>query len=364
MGAGSRWSVNLGRIAGIRIRMHLSFLLLVWLVVAAGGGRTAAAVAGELGWIAAVFACVVLHELAHSVVARRFGVVVRDILLLPIGGISEMESLPAEPGRELAIAAAGPAASVLLAVGAAATGVAAGGRLWPPTLMAGSPLVRLAWLNALLAGFNMLPALPLDGGRVLRAGLAFRMGRPRATEVAARLGQAAGIGLVVVGVGVDLWLAFIGAFVYLGATAEGREEQLRRGLAGMLVRDAMVASPWTVNEAEPISPVTALEACRRQGALPVVSSSDSYLGLIGPKQASGIGLGEMAGQVADRGAPAVEPTDRLDSALDVLRRSGQAALAVVRTDRVVVGVLRGADMIQVAGRRVEPGLVRRHPEAA
>ena len=347
MGSGSRWSIDLGRLAGIRIRLHLSFFLLVLLVVAAGGARSAGMLAAELGWIGAVFACVVIHELSHSLVARRFGVTVRDILLLPIGGVSEMESMPTEPGRELAIAAAGPGASLALAAAAAAAGAVLGAKLWPPTLLAGSPLARLAWLNVLLGGFNLLPALPLDGGRVLRAALSFRLGRPRATEVAATLGRAAGIGLLVVGIGVNLWLAFIGVFVYVGATAEWKEEKARRVLRRMAVRDAMIWSPWVLDATERPSPVSAAEACRRQGGIPVVSRG-AYLGLIGPTEAAGLALDRSAGDLADRSVATVGPSETLDSALDALRRSGHAAVAVVGAAGAVLGVLRTVDVVRAA----------------
>ena len=347
LGSGGRWSVNLGRLAGIRIRLHLSFFLLLVLVVAGGGARSAGMLAAELGWIGAVFSCVVIHELAHSLVARRFGVTVRDILILPIGGVSEMESMPTEPGRELAIAAAGPGASLALALGAAAAGAALGASLWPPTLLTGSPLARLAWLNVLLGGFNLLPALPLDGGRVLRAALSLRLGRPRATEVSATLGRAAGVVLVVVGIGLNFWLAFIGVFVYVGATAEWTEERARRVLRGMAVRDAMVPSPRVLDATDRPSPVDAVEACRRQGAIPVISRG-AYIGLIGPGEATRFAPGRGAGELADRGVPTVGPSDTLDSALDVLRRSGRAALAVVESPGSVVGVLRAVDVARAA----------------
>jgi Zn-dependent protease len=128
-----------------------------------------------------VFICVLVHELAHSFAARHYAIPVKDILLLPIGGVSEIEDMPREPGRELTIAAVGPLTSFAIALVALSGCILGGDRLWPPALMTGAALARLTWLNVLLGGFNLLPALPLDGGRVLRAGLTMRMGRSRAT---------------------------------------------------------------------------------------------------------------------------------------------------------------------------------------
>lgn len=349
------WSVPLGRVAGIRLRLHLSFFLLLLLVLAAGGTRTpdgavvwsGSAMVGQLLWIAAVFVCVVIHELSHSVVARRLGVEVRDILLLPIGGVSEMERMPDEPRSELAISAAGPAASLLLALGGLGAATALGHTPWPPALFSGPWLGRLGWLNALLAGFNLLPALPLDGGRILRSALALRLGRPRATDLAVSLGRAGGLVLVALGVMVDFWVAIIGAFVYLGATAEGRAAQARRALSGLVVRDVMLWSPWVAGADELVTPAAAEEAVRRQGGLPV-SALSRYVGLIGPAQAPRLGLGAPAAEAADRSAPTVGPLAALDSVLDLFRNGQIPGLPVLDADGCVVGMLRVQDVARAA----------------
>lgn len=219
-----RGSLALGRVAGVPLRVHWSFAFLVALVVVTAGST--AALVAELVWVVAVFASVVVHEVAHCVVARHRGAVVVDILLLPIGGLSEFDRLPDAPADELAVAAVGPLTSLGLGAGLAVLAVVAGSRMWPPTLFAGAWLARLAWLNVLLGLFNLLPALPMDGGRVLRAALARRRPRPQATELAVRLARLLAIGMVVVGLAVNLWLVLIGVFVFLGAGAE--EQQASR----------------------------------------------------------------------------------------------------------------------------------------
>ena len=177
-----------------------------------------------------------IHELSHSFVARRRGFTVRDIVLLPIGGVSEISGLPGAPADELAIAIAGPLASV------GARSDPRPGRLrvrsgasWPPTLFAGAIVSRLMWANLLLAGFNLLPAIPMDGGRVLRALLARRRSDLRATVLAVQIGRFIGLAMVLLGVRYDLWLSVIGLFVFVGAGGERRAAAVRTAVGGLKV---------------------------------------------------------------------------------------------------------------------------------
>jgi Zn-dependent protease len=213
--------LRIGRLFGIPIEVHWTFGFLVALVVLVdgphGGGR---AILAGLAWILAIFGCVLIHELAHCVVAAREGVIVDDVLLLPIGGVSQMRSIPSVPGQELAMAAAGPLTSFGLAVGFGLLALLTGSHLWPPTLFAGSWLVRLAWLNVVLGAFNLLPALPMDGGRILRAGLAMHESRRAATIQAAKVARFLALLMIAVGILWDLWLVIIGLFVLMGAGAE------------------------------------------------------------------------------------------------------------------------------------------------
>lgn len=228
-------SLPIGRLFGIPLELHWSFLLLVPLVVLWGLPGGAAGVITGVIWIGALFASVVVHELAHCLVARRRGGDVLGILLLPIGGLSRMERIPKEPRDEAAVAVAGPATSVVLGVVLLAIGALAfGGSLWPPTLVSGTWLVRLGWMNLLLAAFNLVPALPMDGGRVLRAVLAGRMPRVRATRIAASIAKVIAGGLVVAGVFLpSIWLVVIGVFVYLGASGEETQARIdQRGDGG------------------------------------------------------------------------------------------------------------------------------------
>lgn len=211
-----KWSWKLGRIAGIDTHVHASFLLLVvWAAWAAyqGAGTGLAALMG-VAFLLAVFGSVLLHELGHALVARRFGIRTRGITLLPIGGVAALEGEPRNPKQELAIALAGPAVNFVLAGGlfavTAITGLGSG--------LLGSLMVA----NLMLGVFNLIPAFPMDGGRALRAFLATRLGGPRATEIAVKVGKFAAIGFGVYGLFNNWMLMLIAAFVWVAANAEGR----------------------------------------------------------------------------------------------------------------------------------------------
>jgi Zn-dependent protease len=216
----SRGSVRIARLLGVDILLHWTFPVLLLLVIWSYWSQGRAAVASGLVWVVAIFASVVVHELAHCVVARRRGAVVLDILLTPIGGMSQLNAMPESASDELAVAIVGPLTSFGLALLAAFGGLAAGASLWPPTLFAGSWFARLLWLNLLLGAFNMLPALPMDGGRVLRASLARRYDRRTATHIAVRFARYIAFLMLIAGLFYDFWLIIIGIFLLVVASAE------------------------------------------------------------------------------------------------------------------------------------------------
>ncbi|MEX0852295.1 MAG: site-2 protease family protein, partial [Bauldia sp.] len=218
------WSITVARVAGSEIRVHLTFLiLLAWIGIAQYAAGGAAAALDAVLFIVAVFACVVLHELGHAVAARRYGITTPDITLLPIGGLARLSRIPDNPTEEIVIAVAGPLVNVLIA---AVLIVILGARPDAATIAAiedPAPgfLARLAAVNIYLVLFNLIPAFPMDGGRVLRALLAFRLGRRRATEIAARIGQGLAFAFGFLGlVYGNPILVFIAIFVYLAAAGE------------------------------------------------------------------------------------------------------------------------------------------------
>src|SRR5579872_1955873 len=189
-----KWSWRIGRLLGIDVYMHATFLiLLVWLGVSYYlPQRRMDDVINGLTLIVALFGIVILHELGHALTARRFGIRTRDITLLPIGGVARLERMPEDPKQELLVALAGPAVNVVLAGILALMILLTGAALTvlDSRLAGGNFLSNLMWINVVLATFNMVPAFPMDGGRVLRALLAMRMDYVHATQRAASVGQA------------------------------------------------------------------------------------------------------------------------------------------------------------------------------
>ena len=253
-----RWSLVLGSIGGTAIRIHVTFLLfLVWLgaIYYREGGASAAWQGTAL--IVLIFLCVLLHELGHVFAARRYGIKTRDVTLWPFGGIASMEQMPEKPGHELIVALAGPAVNVVIAAGLL---LWLGPRLNPETLTeienpAVSLAAKLAGANIMLVLFNLIPAFPMDGGRVLRALLAMWMGNARATELAAAIGQGFAVLFAVLGIFYNPMLIIIAVFIFLAASAETAQAQLRAVAQGTLVSDAMITkfqalgTSATVNDA-------------------------------------------------------------------------------------------------------------------
>jgi Zn-dependent protease len=233
-----RWSIRLGNIAGIRLYLHWTFLILLALVFFTDLGRgigLPGAVQAVL-FVLVLFACILLHELGHALAARRYGIPTRDITLLPIGGIARMERMPREPRQELWVALAGPlvnvgiAAVLVLLLAAVHYGYVNFLRSQVTFLWS------LLWANLFLIVFNLLPAFPMDGGRVLRALLARRMDYIRATRIAARIGQVMAILFVIAGL-YSLFrhqqvpmLMLIGVFIFFGARNEAHVVEIGRNI--------------------------------------------------------------------------------------------------------------------------------------
>lgn len=215
---------KLGRLAGIGVYVHWSFWILpVWILLSTvSDGRGWAAGLSSVIVVFAIFGCVVLHELGHALMARRYGIGTRNITLYPIGGVASLERMPTRPSQELAIALAGPAVNVAIAGAIFAGALLAGlDNLVPEgDVISGSFLSSLMWVNVALAIFNLLPAFPMDGGRVLRAFLAMQMPHVKATTIAARVGQVVAILLGIAGLFSGGTLILVAMFVFLAAQAE------------------------------------------------------------------------------------------------------------------------------------------------
>lgn len=239
-----KWSWKLGEFAGIAVYMHATFLLLIgWVVLTHWSqSHSLASIVEGVGFILALFGCVVLHEFGHALTAKKYGIRTRDITLLPIGGVARLERMPDDPMQELWVALAGPAVNVVIAVVLylwliATASLEPIGNL---SLTGGSIIQRLVGVNVFLVLFNMLPAFPMDGGRVLRAVLATRMEYTTATNVAATIGQGMALLFGFLGFFTNPFLLFIALFVWIGAAQEASITQMKFALSGIPIARAMI----------------------------------------------------------------------------------------------------------------------------
>ncbi|PYI81005.1 MAG: site-2 protease family protein [Verrucomicrobia bacterium] len=329
------WSIPILRVAGIQLRIHITFLLLIaWIAFAYyTHGGSSAAVGGVL-FILLLFACVVLHEFGHALAGKAFGINTPDITLLPIGGVARLERIPDEPVQELVIAVAGPAVTALIALGAFI-----GGGSWdyPPTTKTSIPVVLLL--------FNLLPAFPMDGGRVLRALLATRISYARATQIAATVGQGFAFVFGFIGLLNPNWfmLIFIALFVYIGATQEAALAQMRDVSRRFPVSSAMVrefrtlAADATLEEA-----VDALLATS-QHDFPVMDATRNVAGLltrhdlIAALRKNDPSL--RVGDVMRRDIPTVTTGTRFEDAFRIMQECDCPAVPVLDRMKRLVGLL-------------------------
>lgn len=269
-----KWSWKLLRVAGIDVYVHATFfILIIWIGLSywqvAG---TLAAVINGISFILALFVCVVLHEFGHALTARRYGIRTQSITLLPIGGVAAMERMPDDPRQEIAVALAGPAVNLVIASGLWLWLTASNMLVSPDelSLTGGSFLERLMLINIVLAVFNLVPAFPMDGGRVLRALLALRMDHNRATQAAAKVGQGLALWLGLIGLLYNPFLIFIALFVWIGAAAEAGIEQVKSTLSGMAVGRAMLTDFQVLTPDNPLSLAIELTLAGSQKEFPVL----------------------------------------------------------------------------------------------
>jgi Zn-dependent protease/CBS domain-containing protein len=270
-------------VAGIDLYVHPTFLMLIaWVAFVhwQPDHSMASALAG-VGFVLALFACVVLHEFGHALTARRFGIRTRDITLLPIGGLARLERMPDDPRQELWVALAGPAVNVCLAAGlfVIVQGLGTMAPVATLTLTSGSFLERLMMVNVLLAAFNMLPAFPMDGGRVLRALLAIRMDYAHATQVAANVGQGMALLFGLAGLFGNPFLIFIALFVWIGAGQEAALTQMRAALGGIPLERAMITDFRTLSPADPLARAVALLLSGSQQDFPIMDG-ETVVGIL------------------------------------------------------------------------------------
>jgi Zn-dependent protease/CBS domain-containing protein len=340
------WSFTIGTIAGTAIRIHITFVLfLVWIFIASYVADGADAAWSGLIFLVLLFACVLAHEFGHIFAARAFGVRTPDVTLLPIGGVARLERIPEKPSEELLIAVAGPLVNVAIAF---ALVIFAGANLSAEHLAAveSSKIAladRLAAVNVFLVLFNMIPAFPMDGGRVLRALLSTRLGHVRATEISAIIGQAFAFVLGFAGLFFNPMLIFIAIFVYLAAASEAQLVSLRA-----MSRDVPVSSAMMTQFAKLVPEARideAIETLLRtsQSEFPVVDPAGRPLGLLGRgdliRALKSLGPDASVAKAMSANLPTVGHRRCLDDAFRILQEGSAAAVGVVDAQGRLVGLV-------------------------
>ncbi|TIQ40579.1 MAG: site-2 protease family protein [Mesorhizobium sp.] len=340
------WSLNLGTIAGTTVRVHFTFLLLlvwIWLTHYQIGG-TPAAWEG-VAFIIAVFACVVLHEFGHIAAARYFDISTPDITLFPIGGVARLERMPEEPGQEFVIAVAGPLvnvaiAALIFALLGGSAGVEQMAGIEDPRM---NFLARLAGVNVFLVLFNMIPAFPMDGGRILRAALAARLSWSRATQIAATIGQGLAFVFGFVGLFYNPLLIFIGIFVYLAAAAEAQNAQIREVATSVLVGDVMITEFARLERSATLDEAIEMLLATTQHDFPVTDSAGRLEGLVTRndmiRTLKEKGPAEPVVSAMRNDIPKIHYRKSLEESLRLMQQANVPAIAVVDNSDRLVGLM-------------------------
>ncbi len=341
-----KWRINVGRYLGIDVYLHVTFLIVVgvialsyWLRV-----REAWAVLEGVGLFLSVFLCVLLHEFGHALAARRYGIRTEDITLLPIGGLARLERLPDKPAQELIVAIAGPAVNVVIAAVLFVLIQLFGSipRLEELDVAAGPFLGRLLMINVGLVVFNMIPAFPMDGGRVLRAVLAMMMPHAKATRIAAVIGQGMAVVFAVAAFFGNPLLLLIALFVWVGAQSEAGAAEAKSLLSGVRVRAGMLTDFHTLHPDDPLSKAAELIMKGCQHDFPIVQDG-RFLGVLTrDRLVQGLSRHGLQAPVApemETEFVTAEADELIENVLPRLRTSGTLSVAPVYTEGRLVGLL-------------------------
>lgn len=356
------WSLKLFKIKGIDIKVHLTFVLILIWAAYRWSTSTGEGLQGAVFGIVAtllLFASVTLHELGHSLQALKFGVRVRDITLMPMGGLAQFEEIPEEPNKELSIALAGPLVNFGIAALLIGIGAFLDARALIPLNELYASLGSVSWsgmlafltsANLLLGLFNLIPAFPMDGGRVLRALLAKKMEHAKATKIAAQVGQGFALLMGLWGFMSGSWtLVIIAIFVWIGAGKESQGAQVRHTLGGATVGQVMTRSPYTLRVNDSLSKAVELTLSTSQADFPVLEwGSNRVAGLISEtdllRGLQSLGEGAAAREVMRTRIVFTSPDELLHAAQQKMLMGRTRALPVLNPEGELLGLLTAGDI--------------------
>ena len=337
-----KWSWKIGKFAGIDVYLHTTFFLLIgWIALSYWFQENSlTAVVSGVGFILALFASVVLHEYGHALTARKYGVKTRDITLYPIGGVARLERIPENPKQELWVALAGPAVNVVIAailfIWLSLT--SAFEPLSSLSMTGGSFIERLMVTNLVLVGFNLIPAFPMDGGRVLRALLAMRLEYTQATQVAASIGQGLAFLFGFIGLFSNPFLVFIALFVWIGAQGEARMVSMKSALSGIPVSRAMLTNFEALSPNDSLATVIDHVLAGDQKEFPVVSDGQVVGILTQSRLLEGLrssGAETPVSRIMEKDFKTADSLEMLETAFAQLQACSCHTLPILHRDQLV-----------------------------
>jgi len=338
------WSIRLFSVGGTAVRMHLTFLLLLGWIAAIQWmrGTVQDAIAG-VAFIIVLFACVVLHEFGHIIAGRRYGIRTPDVTLWPIGGVASMERMPEKPSQEIIVALAGPAVNAVIAF---LLIVVLGLRfdleqMTPIEIIQSSFVAQIAVANIILLVFNLIPAFPMDGGRVLRAVLAMKLGNARATQVAATVGQVLAVLFAILGLMGNPVLVLIALFIFLAARGEAGYAQFRELTRGRRVTDAMITSFQPLGVMATADDAARLLLQTTQQQFPVLDGASRLRGVVTRKAIiealKNDGGATPVLEIMTADVPTVPQDADLEQAFTLLRKTSVQCVGVLDPSGALVG---------------------------
>ena len=348
-------SLKLGKIAGIGLFVHWTFYLLILFIVYTNykAGQNSVQILWSVLFILCIFLTVFMHELGHALTAKKFGIKTKDITLLPIGGVAQLERLPEKPSEELMVAFAGPMVNIVLAL------ITSLFISLPNTseemiaqldngVNSGNFFLNFYLVNIILAFFNLIPAFPMYGGRVLRALLSYKLERHQATKIAARIGQALAIGFVLLGFYSNPFLIFIGIFVFMGAQIESEYTESKYMLKGYKVRDVLMKQYPTIDYNEPLETAVKI-MLDSQNKHFLVTENDIPMGTLNREQIIAA-LAKKEGEtrlssIMDRELILLQADDLLEDIFELVYKN-KSTLMLVIDDNQLIGTLDTENLLE------------------
>ncbi|TND09624.1 MAG: Peptidase M50 [Bacteroidetes bacterium] len=358
--------IRIARVFGIEISLHWTFFLLpAWLIFSNVSSKSATEILSLLALVFLLFTCVILHELGHALTARRFGIKTKSIRLYPIGGVASLEKIPEKPVQELLVSLAGPAVNLVIAGILFPVFYFSGGSVEDISVALAGPvnlLPALLIMNLSLAIFNLVPAFPMDGGRVFRALLSMMMSRDKATRVAMRVGQVIAVLFIFIGFSYNMMLVVIGAFIFIAGQSEAVFVHAKAVLGGFHASDAVMKNFHSI-EASMLVDDAVRMLLNGQGSDILVTENGRFTGSLSRdsiiRALSDRGAAVPVSSVMERELKTIQHDTALDRVYEELMLHKQAVYPVLKNGELL-GVIDAENILEFM--MVQDALAHRLPK--